>query len=259
MDFMPIDFHDERNRQTYASRTADSGWADMICRYAPVRGKRVADIGCGGGIYTKALAELGASEVIGIDFSETMLESAKAACAAYDRVRFVQGDALRIPLPDGSFDIVLERALIHHLSELQACFAEAGRLLNAGGTLIVQDRTPEDCLLPGSGRHIRGTFFELHPRLAALETSRRHSSQTVVNALKEAGFEGIGEYKLWETRRVYDSADELTEDLRLRRGRSILHELSDDENEALAAHIRTLLPPGKIVEQDRWTVWIARK
>ncbi|MEF3304627.1 class I SAM-dependent methyltransferase [Paenibacillus sp. GYB003] len=257
---MPIDFHDAHNRGSYTSRTADDSWRGLMKRRAPVRGKRVADIGCGGGIYTKTMMELGASEAVGVDFSEVMLDAARQSCAELGGVRFARGDALATGLPDGTVDIVLERALIHHLTDLTACFREAGRLLAAGGTLVVQDRTPEDCLLPGSATHIRGALFELFPRLASVETSRRHTAVSVASALKAAGFAHIMEEKLWETRRRYAAFGELAEDLAQRRGRSILHELSDGEIGMLIDRIRTMLPEGEpIVEQDRWTVWIARK
>jgi predicted RNA methylase len=46
-------------------------------------GKRVADIGCGGGIYAKALAELGAREVIALDYSEEMLKGLESRTATH--------------------------------------------------------------------------------------------------------------------------------------------------------------------------------
>lgn len=55
---MAINFHDQRNRQTYATRIADETWKAFIRSTIDVTNKQVADIGCGGGIYTKALLEL---------------------------------------------------------------------------------------------------------------------------------------------------------------------------------------------------------
>ncbi len=74
-----------------------------------------------------------------------------------------------------------------------------------------------------------------------------------------AGFTDIAEHSLWETRKRYASVESLALDLAARTGRSILHELSDDELQSLIDDLRRRLPAhGEIVEQDRWTLWVAR-
>jgi 2-polyprenyl-3-methyl-5-hydroxy-6-metoxy-1,4-benzoquinol methylase len=67
---MPIDFHDKKNQFTYSNRSVDPIWSQMIRTIINPKGKLVLDIGCGGGIYSRVWAELGATKVIGIDFSE---------------------------------------------------------------------------------------------------------------------------------------------------------------------------------------------
>ncbi len=64
---MQIDFHRQENRYTYATRQADSSWMIMVNTIVAVSGRRVLDIGCGEGIYTKALADMGAASVTGLD------------------------------------------------------------------------------------------------------------------------------------------------------------------------------------------------
>ncbi|TNJ64127.1 class I SAM-dependent methyltransferase [Paenibacillus hemerocallicola] len=256
---MPIDFHSEQNRNSYTSRNVHDSWTNRVNRFTTVRGSRVADIGCGGGIYTKKLAEMDAAEVVGVDSSAKMLEAAQESCSGYRNVRFETGDANGTSLASGYYDLVIERALIHHLTDLRSCFDEAYRVIREGGKLLIQDRTPEDCLLPGGAGHIRGTFFEMYPHLAAIETARRHAAEDVIRAVEEAGFAFSREDKLWEIRKTYETFDELAEELKRRRGRSILHELSDGEIDELIARLRTIVPEGPIVEKDRWTVWVAVK
>jgi ubiquinone/menaquinone biosynthesis C-methylase UbiE len=259
-----MDFHDSKNRRSYTSREADDSWLQLIGGVFSFHGMKAADIGCGGGIYTKALVRLGAAEVTGVDFSEVMIEGAASYCAGLSNVRFQRGHALQTGFPDASFDVVLARALIHHLSggQLAGCFKEAGRTLRQGGTLIVQDRTPDDCLLAGGKQHLRGYFFERFPQLIEKETVRRHTSAAVCEALADAGFVHQEQHMLWETRKKYASFLDFCNDLRHRTGRSLLHELSDPELEALVDYIQ--LQSGyrdedSIEEKDRWTVWAARK
>jgi ubiquinone/menaquinone biosynthesis C-methylase UbiE len=47
----------------------------------------------------------------------------------------VFGDAHRLPFPDGAFDLVLGHAVLHHLPELDAAFAEFRRVLRPGGVI----------------------------------------------------------------------------------------------------------------------------
>jgi ubiquinone/menaquinone biosynthesis C-methylase UbiE len=184
---MAIDFHSRRNRSTYAGRQADAGWVEAIRGIVDPAGKQVADIGCGGGIYSRAWHELGA-EVIGVDFSEQMVAAAREQAAGLSRISFRQGDATATGLPAASRNVVFERALIHHLKDYEACFAEAHRVLVPGGSLIVQDRTPDDVQLPGSPEHVRGYFFERFPRLRTVELARRPTDAAVRDALQATGF-----------------------------------------------------------------------
>lgn len=256
---MKMDFHAYENAESYTGREADDTWARTMLSVVDPRGKRVVDIGCGGGIYSKAWAKHGAASVTGVDFSSAMLKTAQKQCADEPRISFVQGDALQTGLPDASVDIVFARALIHHLDDLNGFFSEGKRLLAPGGICIIQDRTIEDCAVPASKTHLRGYFFEQFPRLLDVEAKRRPEDRTVQAAMQQAGLADIRLLSLWEVRRVYGNLAELADDLRSRKGRSLLHELADEELEQLVDTIcQKFSGQETISEQDRWSIWIGR-
>lgn len=257
---MPIDFHDARNAHTYATRPADASWSEAVTAIVTPKGKRVVEIGCGGGIYSRAWAELGAASVVGVDFSAAMLGAARETCAGLANASFVQGDATATGLPDGCTDILFERALLHHLGDIPAAVREAARILAPGGLYLAQDRTPDDMRLPGSSENIRNLFHERFPLLLEVELRRRPRSVDVRAALAGAGLTNIQERTLWEARRVYPDADALAADLAARNDRSILHELSDSELAELIAYVRERVPAcGPITDASRWTLWWATR
>ncbi|KHF39931.1 class I SAM-dependent methyltransferase [Halalkalibacter okhensis] len=257
---MAIDFHSEYNRNSYSARTADQSWSELISNLVPIElVSNALDVGCGGGIYSKALSDMGIKSVTSVDYSETILEGAIENCKHYQNITFQNRNALNTGLPNNCFDLVLERALIHHLTDLNRCVSEAYRVLSEGGFYIVQDRTPDDCFLEGSDYHIRGYLFELYPKLRELESKRRYKSNTVIKSLKDAGFKQIEEIKLWETRKTYPTKNQLLLDLRERTGRSILHELNDKELMVFLDWVNTITKERNIVEKDRWTIWRAIK
>jgi ubiquinone/menaquinone biosynthesis C-methylase UbiE len=253
-----IDFHSQSVSGTYTSRTAGEDWGRSIRTIVDPQGAIVADIGCGGGIYSRAWSDLGASRVVGIDFSTQMVSDATAASTGFPALTFSQGNATDTGLPDAWVDIVFERALIHHLPDPGAAFAEARRILKPGGVLIVQDRTMDDVLQPASPSHFRGYFFEAFPRLLEIERRRRPDASAVAKAMTHVGFTEISSAPVPEVRRTYASLDELQTDLRARTGRSILHELTDSELDLLIGQISERVADSfPLREVDYWTIWTA--
>jgi len=255
-------FFNELQPSTYASRQASPEWKKAIESLVTVQNHDVVDIGCGGGIYTKAMMELGADQVTCVDGSEIMLQGAKDHLGVSSNVSFVLADATAIPLQHSSADVVLERALIHHLNraQLRENLTEAHRILQTGGQVILQDRTLEDCFLPPSKEHIRGYFFSEFPHMKTVEKNRRYHSNAVVTELHQAGFDKIKMITIWETRKVFHNREELEEDLINRAGRSILHDLTDEELKSMTDKIISSYKSGEpIYEKDRWTIWVAEK
>lgn len=85
---MSINFHDANNKYTYSQRNAHISWGEMIKSITNIQNKQIIDIGCGGGIYTKELALMGAKSVVGLDFSKVILQAAKENCSDFPNISF---------------------------------------------------------------------------------------------------------------------------------------------------------------------------
>jgi demethylmenaquinone methyltransferase/2-methoxy-6-polyprenyl-1,4-benzoquinol methylase len=108
-------------------------------------GDRALDVCCGTGDLSLELGRLvgAGGEVVGCDFSEPMLElaRAKALDAGATQVRFEWADALELPYEDGSFDAVTVGFGARNLSDLDRGLAEMARVLRPGGRLVVLEIT----------------------------------------------------------------------------------------------------------------------
>lgn len=102
----------------------------------------------------------GAQQVIAMDFSMEMLKGAKEYCNDVDNIIFAQGHAVNTNLDEGEIDVLLERALIHHISDLESCFHEANRILKSNGKFIIQDRTQKIARYEGVQLILGDTFFK---------------------------------------------------------------------------------------------------
>ncbi|HEY6458477.1 MAG TPA: class I SAM-dependent methyltransferase [Steroidobacteraceae bacterium] len=95
---------------------------------------KVMDYGCYEGHETRKYLDYGASYVCGIDISETAIDRAKSSIVD-KRVEFRVGDVHHLPFNDSSFDLIVGRAILHHL-ELGRAYAEISRVLRPGGLAL---------------------------------------------------------------------------------------------------------------------------
>ncbi len=256
-----MQFGSPATARTYSDRAVDASWNDWAAENLMPAGKDVVDIGCGGGIYSFGFAALGARSVIGIDKAQRFIEEATRNVSPADTITFRSGDAEDTQLPAASADIVFERAVIHHLTELQMASnaAEAKRLLRDGGLFAVQDRTIEDVESRDPRHWIRATLFEVFPRLLDSERRRRPSKERYRDLLLAAGFRGVRELRYDEVRRRYALFDQLGSEILSRKGKSILFELSDAELGLYCRRLEEKAGERPLIERDPWTVWIATK
>jgi SAM-dependent methyltransferase len=106
-------------------------------------GRRVLDAGCGDGTHAAALAERGA-DVIGVDASEGMIDTARERYGDRDRLAFRRADLTEglDRLADDGFDLVLCQHVFSHVADLEPVAAAFARLLAPGGSVVLSTHHP---------------------------------------------------------------------------------------------------------------------
>jgi SAM-dependent methyltransferase len=97
---------------------------------------RVLDVGCGSGRIGEFVLDAGAARYVGIDFSEPMIEMARARLDRFaPRVELILGDFLEASL-EGPFDVVLALGLFDYLPDPHRFSRRMYELCAPGGTLV---------------------------------------------------------------------------------------------------------------------------
>ncbi|MDO9707618.1 ArsR/SmtB family transcription factor [Paracraurococcus lichenis] len=108
--------------------------------------ERFLDIGTGTGRLLELVADR-AERGLGIDASREMLALARARLAERGlagRCAVRQADMYRLPLPDAAFDAAALQMVLHYAEDPAAALAEAARVLQPGGLLVVIDLAPHE-------------------------------------------------------------------------------------------------------------------
>ncbi len=119
----------------YSERT-DNFMEWVLDQLDPQPGERIADIGCGHGVYHPCLARRGA-RIVAVDASLGMLAETSAA-ARRDAlpVLALQSNAEHLPLADGCCDRLMANHMLYHVPDKIAALREMGRVVKAGGRLV---------------------------------------------------------------------------------------------------------------------------
>jgi ubiquinone/menaquinone biosynthesis C-methylase UbiE len=111
-----------------------------LMAYIPVKGKAIADIGCGTGRHWPALFTGKPESLTGYDVSEGMLNRLKLKFPDAYTVK-IEDDFLR-DVRDNTYDLIVSTLTVAHIEDLDAALAEWCRVLKPGGDMIITDFHP---------------------------------------------------------------------------------------------------------------------
>jgi ubiquinone/menaquinone biosynthesis C-methylase UbiE len=99
----------------------------------------ILDVGCGGGINIKRMAE-NAKKVYGIDYSIESVKLSKEVnekLISEGKVEIKEGNVKSLPFEDDTFDIVTAFETVYFWPDIEKCFGEVKRVLKPGGTFLI--------------------------------------------------------------------------------------------------------------------------
>jgi ubiquinone/menaquinone biosynthesis C-methylase UbiE len=179
--------------QYAAHRRVNPRVAELLAKTVH-RGSWVLEVGCGTANYLATVCALSAADGIGVDPSPEML----AAVPGTDiRARTVMGRAEQLCVATGLFDLIYSVDVIHHVTDREASYHEAFRVLRKEGRVCTV--TESDVML--RTREPQSRYF---PQTIDVELARYPSIETLRTEMRRAGFQYLSED-------VAEWADEVTE------------------------------------------------
>ena len=157
-------------------------------------GTCVLDVGCGTGNYAAALSEATNCRISGVDPSVRMLAWARDA-APWEFLSKSGGENL--PFANDTFDVVMSTDVIHHISDRDAYFRQAARVLRPGGHLVTVTDSHDTILR-------RRPLSSHFPETVGVELQRYPPVPRLLEEMARAGFV---ERRLVEVSREYDLED----------------------------------------------------
>jgi SAM-dependent methyltransferase len=116
-------------------------WLALRGMLPSVEGKRIIDLGCGFGWFSRWAADNGAGSVVGIDLSSRMLARARTE-TVQSTVAYRQQDLDRLLLDGDAFDIAYSSLTLHYLENIEEVLGTVHDALSPGGVLVFSVEHP---------------------------------------------------------------------------------------------------------------------
>jgi len=116
-------------------------WPALRALLPDLGGRRVVDLGCGFGWFSRYARQAGAASVLGLDLSENMLARARADTADA-AITYARADLETLDLPEGGFDLAYSSLTLHYVEALPRLFGVVHRALAPGGAFLFSAEHP---------------------------------------------------------------------------------------------------------------------
>src|SRR5258708_8355643 len=156
-------------------RLATSRTTDIILELGEMQGRSVLDLACGDGFYTIKFWDRGHPKQLVAADAATSAVAVGAQNSNTRPIRFLVGDAHRMPFPDNSFDVVLVQSVLHHDHDPLHMLREAFRL------------APRIIIHEPNGNNPGLKVIEKTSRYHIEHNEKSYSSRRMKRWVKEAG------------------------------------------------------------------------
>jgi len=126
-------------------------------------GQCVLDAGCGHGVFSRALARMGA-HVIAVDFGNG-IEVARDNCRDHPSIDFVQADILHLPIAGRPFDLVYCHGVLPFVPSPESGFVSLANVTNIGGYLRIWVYPRGGTIWEATQNLLRGVLSRLPSRV----------------------------------------------------------------------------------------------
>ena len=182
--------------------------ADIASRVALRQPSRVLEVAAGTGVVTRQLASAlpPVASIVATDLNQPLLDQAVAAGTTHP-VEWLQADAMQLPFPDATFDVVVCQFGVMFFPDKQKAFSEARRVLRPSGCLMfnVWDRIEQNEFADTVTQALESPFFDDPPRFLARVPHGYHDLSVIARDLAGGGFDRSPEFTTVTARSCADS------------------------------------------------------